>query len=471
MAKQDTTYTKVITQYTHPLPDETLEFLRGISTDYCKVKNVTYERFSGIRHMNSLKPVYNTLNEMRHCGLRKELNLPVVYYELAVADAVTDIRTMWGILKNRIRDRIKENENLTEDDRHYIRLVLKNDSIFAAILNGEPYEQLRNAGELSINEDKLNSLLRRLVRQYRRTPHMEQPGTFKVSPLGYRYADGGLYLVSRIPRRRVFLPLKDRQQTGRQIWVQVRETDAVISIPVDVEVEQHEDYTNILYAHIGYADMITLSSGHIYGKALNDFVTPETERLSEKNHHRGELQRKRNEAAKNGDTAYAEKITANNLGKKKYEARKQRERERTQQFINRELNRMIAEEKPGQIIITKAVSPKHTSPYQKALRRRLSRSFGGYIRVKLKQKCTANAIELTEINSKGTGSICSACGAEGKRTKEGFVCESCGLRISVALNSAKNIENIMKSPVSMNRQESCLHTEQSEGLLRGSYTR
>lgn len=436
------TYTKVISQYTRPLPSETLEFLQGVSEDYSKVKNAAYERFSGIRYMNRLKPVYNVLNEMRYCGLRAQLNLPVVYYELAVAEAVTEIRSMWGMLRNKIRIRIKENENLTDDDRHYIRLVLKNESIFAAIVNDEPYELPHKAEGLAVDVHRCNSLLKRLTRRYRKTPEMKRSGVFKVSPAGYRYGDGGIYLVSRIPRKRVFLPLTDCQTTDRQIWVKVREQDAVIMIPQEVEVIRHPDYTNTLYAYIGYADMITLSNGRIYGKELNLMVTPETERLSEQNNQRGELRRIRAEHLRQGDTAAAERIGVNNLGKQKYEAKKQRERDRTEQFINRELNRMLAEEKPGKIVITSPIRSAGTYKYKKALKRRLTRSFGGYIRRKLEQKCISNGIELAKINSKGTGSICSDCGAEGKRTREGFVCEKCGLQTTIALNSAKNIERL-----------------------------
>ena len=86
------TITKTIWQYSETLPEETMEFLKGIASDYCKVRNYVYKRYSGIKNVGRLTPVYSILNEMRYCGLREQLNLPVVYYELAIADAVTDIK-------------------------------------------------------------------------------------------------------------------------------------------------------------------------------------------------------------------------------------------------------------------------------------------------------------------------------------------------------------------------------------------
>ena len=127
--------TKTVWQYSKPLPPETLAFLQGIAEDYGKVKNFVYGRYSGIKNMNRLAPVYDVLNEMRHCGLRAQLNLPAAYYELAVSEAVTDIRGMWGMLKNKLRDLINANENLSADDRAYLRTVLKINSVFSAILN------------------------------------------------------------------------------------------------------------------------------------------------------------------------------------------------------------------------------------------------------------------------------------------------------------------------------------------------
>lgn len=32
------TMTKTVWQYSEPLPEDTMEFLRGIASDYCKVK-------------------------------------------------------------------------------------------------------------------------------------------------------------------------------------------------------------------------------------------------------------------------------------------------------------------------------------------------------------------------------------------------------------------------------------------------
>ena len=89
---------------------------------------------------------------------------------------------------------------------------------------------------------------------------------------------------------------------------------------------------------------------------------------------------------------------------------------------------MFQTEKPAKIVITKPVLKNKTKIYAKAANRKLARSFRGYIRERLVYKCQLNGIELIEINSNGTGKICSKCAAEGKRQGTEFICENCGLK-------------------------------------------
>ena len=437
-------FRKTVCQYSEALPRETIEFLQGIAEDYGKVKNYVYGRYSGIKSGNRLVPVYDVLTEMRHCGLRSELDLPTAYYELAVSEAVSDIRGMWGMLKNVLRDLINANENLTPDDRTYLRTVLKINSVFAAILNRQEYEMPHKAEGLQVDAKRLNNLLCRLVRRHLKTPSIGTSRGFKVTPNGYKYKDKALYLVSRKPRKRVCIPLKDNNTSDRQLYISLRGNAAVIIRPIEVQPKNIPLSTDVLYAYVGYKDMLTLSNGNVYGKDLNKLVTPETERLDRKNRERSRHYEAYAQSQNEGDLKKAEAIKRNNLGKEKYLRTKQRERDRTQNYINGELNRMLEAEMPRKIVITKPITKGRGKTYSPALNRRLARNFGGYIRERLAYKCQLHGIELEMINSKGTGSVCSECGAEGTRDRYEFVCSSCGYRVEASLNSARNIERLAK---------------------------
>ena len=441
--KTEEVITKTVWQYSEPLSQETLEFLQGIAADYSKVKNYVYGRYSGIKSMNRLVPVYDVLNEMRHCGLRAQLNLPAAYYELAVSEAVTDIRSMWGMLKNKLRDLISANENLSADDRMYLRTVLKINSVFSAILNRQEYEPPAKTAGLDIDASRLNNLLGRLVRKHLRVPRINSQAGFKVMPTGYRYREQALELVSRQARKRVRIPLKDGNVSKRQLHIYVKEDRAVIAIPIDVEIKRQPEAQNVLYAYIGYKDMITLSTGRVYGKDLNKLVTPETERLNEKNRERRKQYNAYCKSMEAGNLKKAEVIRANNLGRQKHLRLKQREREKTANYINAELNRLLREEKPCRIVITKPILKGRKKLSNAAANRRLTRSFSGYIREKLAYKCRLYGVELEQISPYGTASTCSECGAEGKREQYDFICENCGLKLPAALNTARNIENLV----------------------------
>ena len=140
------------------------------------------------------------------------------------------------------------------------------------------------------------------------------------------------------------------------------------------------------------------------------------------------------------NSARASDIERNNLGKMKYDSMKTRERIKTQDYINSELNRMLKWEKPARIVIVRPVTKNRTKHYSAEANLKLNRSFTGDIRKRLAFKCQVHSIELVEIISKGTGSICAACGMEGKRWKGEFTCENCGQKTTIALNSARDIE-------------------------------
>lgn len=436
----DSTITKTIWQYSKPLPQETMEFLKGIALDYSKVKNYTYKRYSGIKSLDRLTPVFDIMSEVRHSGIRTQLGLPSAYFDPAIIEAIADIKGMWGILKNKLGTLIMANENLSDEDRIYLRTVLKLDKIYAAVLRYENYEMPKKAEGLDIDVERLNNLLRRLTRKHLAKPETGSTDCFSIAPSGYAYRDGAICIASRTAGQRIPIPLKDDRICNRQIRICIKKDYAALAIPVETKIRKHKDYDNTVYIHIGYQDMFTLSNGHVYGQALGGMTSLETQRLTEKNRERARLRAAYQHNIESGNIERADNIESNNLGKKKYDKRKEKERTKTQAFINTEINKMLALEKPERIVITKPVTVGKTKLPSKSANRKMTRSFNSYVRERLLYKCRLHSIELVEINSKGTGSACSCCGAEGKRQPDGFRCPKCGYKAAISLNSAKNIE-------------------------------
>lgn len=301
------------------------------------------------------------------------------------------------------------------------------------------------AAGLAIDTERLNNLLRRLTRRYLVKPAPSgRADSFCVSPGGYSYRDGALCLVSRVPRKRIRLPLKDDRTCDRQLRICIRQSDVAIALPVNRKMRRHEDYQNTIFVHLGYRDMCTLSSGNIYGEGLGELASAKSERLMEKNRERGRMRNSYRKSIAEGDRKKAADIEANNLGGIKYDHRKKKEQAQIESCVNAGINRMLEAEKPGTIVITKPVTINKKNPGYKPANRKHSESPQGYVRRRMLQKCHTNGITLVEISSKGTGSICSSCGSEGKRLAEGFICETCGFQSSIALNGARRIEQIYR---------------------------
>ncbi|MDE6364358.1 MAG: transposase [Lachnospiraceae bacterium] len=434
------TMTKTIWQYSEPLPEETMAFLRGIALDYSKVKNYTYKRYAGIKSLDRLTPAYDIMGEVRKSGLRTQLGLPSAYFSPAIVDAVADIKGMWGMLKNKLKTLITANENLSDDDRIYLRTVMRLDRIYAAVLNHEEYEMPRKAEGLSIDAERLNKLLCRLTRKYLTKLEVGSTDYFSIASCGYSYRDGAIFLTSRISGQRIALPLKDSNVCKRQIRLCIREGYAALALPVETKVKRHADYNNTIYIHIGYRDMFTLSNGTVYGQNLGSMTSVETQRLTDKNRERARMRTEYQNSVESGDSQKADTMMVNNLGTEKYNRRKDKERAKTETFINTEINKMLTHERPGRIVITRPVMINKTKLPSKAANRNRTRSFNGYVRERLSYKCRIHSVELVEINSKGTGNLCSCCGAEGKRTQNDFKCLCCGYEAAISLNGAKNIE-------------------------------
>ncbi len=89
---------KTIHQYNkEPVSNTDMQKLLDIAEDYKTVKNYVYSRFGGIGSLSKIYPGYTVQNEMTKSGLRADLEMPSVYFYLAVFDALA--LTHWAILR------------------------------------------------------------------------------------------------------------------------------------------------------------------------------------------------------------------------------------------------------------------------------------------------------------------------------------------------------------------------------------
>jgi len=419
-----------------------MEFLRWLARTYAKVKNTVYERYGGVKSLGKLTPGYTALNEMRASGMRLKLGLPAVYYELAVLDALTAIKSRWGVLRDMLKRLAAFNEDFSKEDMIYIYTVLKWGSVYAAILQGEKFEEPNFIKNLQVDKSRLNNWIRRQTRKRLGKIKAHCNDCFIISPkAGYSYKNGIMRIAGRQPGKRVEIPLKDERRFNRQLRVNIKEDYVIISAPITKEATLPEGWTNEIFVHIGDVDALTLSNGRIYGEKLNAMTDVETERLNSKNRLRNQYHSMGQKALSEGKKGKATAIYVNNLGKLKYQRQKNRNRKNTENFINAALNKMLLEEKPCRIVITHPIKASKGVKLSKSAKRKVARSFRGYIRERLQEKCEERSIEIIKISSKDTRLVCSNCGKMGKAiVGNRFQCDSCGYKATTSMNEARNIE-------------------------------
>lgn len=421
------TICKTVHQYnSEPISESNMKKLVEIAKDYSDVKNYVYQRYGGIKSLPIIYPGYTVQNEMTNSGLRAKLGLPSVYFYLAIFDALGDIKNQWTQTRSRIEKCIRENENLTPEDKHYLRFVMKQSRCFESILLQKemslseewenPLKELRE----NVNEKRLHQYLRRQVRRHLKKMHTDTEDVFSVSAQAYRYDDHGIYLAIKEKRKRIFIPLTDNNRYTSQLNIRIfpEEGNLIIHVPVETRIRQNHDYQNAVGLAVGIRTMFVTDQGHIYGEKYSDYQYALADYVRE------------------GNSRYRRNRTKN-PGRKKYTAGKERLEATLHTYINAEINRMLQTERPAVIYLPK-LPQSSKAGINKKINNSVSMWQRGYVRNRLSQKCKEKSIELVEVFGKDISNECSQCGTIGKKTKDIFTCDACGARLPERENTAKN---------------------------------
>lgn len=440
--KQRETACRTIHQYNkEPISVEDMRKLLEIAEDYRRVKNYVYARYGGIGSLSKLYPGYTVQNEMTASGFRAELGLPSVYFYRAVFDALADIKSQWAKTKTKISYLIGKNDGLSDEEKHYLRFLLKSPNAFDAVLNQKavqlPQEIQAKYEELCscVDVEKLHRYLARQVRKYHiRKLHSDNADGFYITERAYRYgkekkgrdenmAAGryGIFIATKENRKRVFVPLTDENAYDKQLYIKLKpeECGVEIHVPIEIKVKIHRDYVKEVGLSIGMQHMFTTHEGVIYGERLGALHQELVDYMG-------------------AATATYRREKANNAGRKKYQARKAKLDAKLESYVNQEINRLIEEEKPKVIYLPKL--PKNSMAGHN---RKINYSVGvwrkGLIRERLQQKCLEHAVEIVEVFGKEISSECSECGSIGKYSGDIFRCGSCGYEADKKRNAAKNV--------------------------------
>lgn len=382
--------TKVIKQYSKGgLEEDAINKLLVVAKAYGRTKAYVHNRYSGIGALPKLNPGFAIISEVKEAAKKGEIKLPPSYIEIAVFDALADIKSQWALIKNEIKGAAERNDNFLEEDKHYIRFVLKVDGLFGAALSHKEMEipeKLRDAyieASRDVDTHRLNNYIHRQARKFRHKIIADAGNSFSINKNVCRYADHGIYISTLESGKRVFIPLTDNHSYKRQsvVLLKPEEKRLELHVPVEGKVKSHEDYVNEVSVTFGMTVLMTTDTGHEYG---NEFGRLQKEYAD---WSREETRRHNKERDKgNGASIYG----------KKYHAKKRRMEERLHSYINQEIARFIREEKPKTVYIIKSFAH-HERTKDADVNYMLSTWQRGYIKERLTFKCAEQAVLVKEI--------------------------------------------------------------------------
>lgn len=441
---------KALHQYSKgKISSENMDVLMEIGHGCMVTKNYIYQRYGSIKSLGKLYPGHAIETEVKAAGFRERIGLPSVYFTASVNRALGDIKIMWAQVKSGINDAASKNEHFSPEDRHYIRFVVKVSGCLEGILNGKPVslpEEIQSKYESVIAKlgdetgQRVRSLNRYICRQTRkrlRRLHTDNATYFTMKKQGYRYGESegehGIFLATKVNRQRMFIPLTDTNVYDRMLDIKLnpQKRTVEIIIPLFVNTKQHEEYTNEIGISLGLWDMITTSTGNVYGSEFGKKQQEISQYILKENYQNGR-----------------ENISET----QKYAAHKAKMDAALKNYVNMEINRMLAQEKPGVVYMVKL--PRNPGMLMKGSGDthflRMWRK--GFVTERIQWKCQENGIEIIEVIGKGVSTECSVCGQKGYMKGENFRCSACGFEENKKVNGARNAMNRGKTGRQLNKQ-------------------
>ena len=403
-------------------------------------RNYFYSRFSSVKSLVKVTKFYDTRNSLMKENLKNLIKIPARYWKLALANVLSNFKTLLENIRLKIRKASRNNINLNEEDKHYINTVIKNVNYLTDVLmlkkqNSYLYENFK------VNFKRLNSLIRRYYRRYKgKVPYSVKKNFLILDSDLYKYKKGKIKISTLTKRKRVIVELRDEREFKGNLILKWNEKLAIYGT-VKTPAEYKAIPKNPVAIDKGYNTLITTDSGRKYGTEYKFINTELIEKQIKKNSQRQRIFNYLKKLEKKGKLEKIDNIKKYNLGNKKQNRLSNRIKERSKSYINREVNKFFENEKPSEIIKEDLTWEKIGSKKRgKGFRAKISRWEKGYLDSQIEWKALQRNIKITNVNPAYTSQICHLCKNFGKRNGEIFECEHCNTKYDADINAARNIK-------------------------------
>ena len=398
-------------------------------------KTYVFSRYSGVGSVGILNKADKEIRDVwTKSGFIDQWGINRRYVRNAIADAIGNIKTMWVAIKKDIKSEVSKNKLLTDDQRHYIHYILKVDSLLQAVLTHSSYDMPEIFSNLR-GVRNLNRYICRLVRKYKHNISKARSNTMMIDNEMYSYKNGYFQIMGLEKNKRLSFKVNTNQEFKGTIRVNPEDTRVTISMPIDMKIKQPKDRKEkSVGIDKNYINAIETSNNNSFGEGLNKIQMKFTDEITKKNKERQIYHTKIKE-----NPSLKQKFEKNNLGKIKYNKKKNRLLEELRKCINSGINQFILVENPSEII---KEALKFSTKKKKNRSGRSNQLLGNWLKGELDErieyKAAQNSIKIEDINPAYTSQECSICHDFGQRRNDIFYCNSGCEGVKSGFNSASN---------------------------------
>lgn len=418
------------------------------------IKNYVWTRYGGIGSL--LKQSGWTIRDELIQEKLLSNKIAGTLSRVAVEKSAGVIKSNWTNIKKDVKRAIRQNENLSEDDRHYLYLCLKHTPTLYGILNYKKVDyKSEHLRDLKVNVHRLNNLLRRYVRRYQKKSYTNKTNVILTSNL-YTYKGKGKKFIfsGKNKGSRVEITLDGHIPNLKGTLELVKDKNSnqyYLHVPLDriTSKKKMSKQSETVGLDVGITDLIMLSNGSVYGANSAELFYTLSDNLVNKNKSRlwsykraleEKIAEEKDKDKKAKLKIKLKNLEENNLGYKKRKAKVGRYKSRIVSHINHEINKMIEEEDLREVVRENLNWVSKKKNISKKQQNRFSTWTKGTLLERLSIKLAEKGIKETIVNPAYTSQVCCRCNHLGERNGKEFKCSNCNLTIDADFNASINIK-------------------------------
>lgn len=383
-------------------------------------------------------------------------------WKLAQKDAYETVNKEWAALAEEIRPLIgahKANKEgnapcgtvWTEAQLRYAYWLVYTPRRMAGLVLGRavaPKHFNIGAGERKV----VCNYLRRIIRRKRgNRPEVRLERSFALDANMYDVEQAGerqvIAVTGLVPRKRIRIPLTGNTViTGNIRVVLDREKQRVeVHYSAGMEVPDTQE-GEVAAVDAGLSEVFTDEEGTRYGTGLGRLIGDESDRILKRNQRRNKLYQVAKKHERKGNRRKARRICKFNLGKKKQNKNKRRNRAEMERQINTALNSLMKTRQPS-ILVTEKLDIRGKAK-SRGMSRRVSLWPRGVLQERTEFVASAAGCRREQVNPAYSSQLCPRCGFVNGQNRQGdrFQCLNCGHIDDADRVAAQNLKSRRTDP-------------------------